>query len=114
MAAHLQMNQPLPPNPYSAVTNLEWHNAYSCCLDFQNETTSVAQITRARVLGYLIIEAPIQEGRTYVCDEILRCNGNSDKLWELADLYITHLIRLCESTKLEYLNASYLTKYLSL
>ncbi|KIM37202.1 hypothetical protein M413DRAFT_31135 [Hebeloma cylindrosporum] len=99
MAAQLQKNQPLPPNPYSAVTNLEWHNAYSSCLNFQNETRSAIQIIRARVLGYLILEAPIQEGRTYVCSEIFRCNGNSDKLWKLADLYITHLIRFFKQSK---------------
>ncbi|KIM47183.1 hypothetical protein M413DRAFT_23432 [Hebeloma cylindrosporum] len=56
--------QPLPPNPYSAVINLEQRqNAYSCCLD---RTTSAAQIILARVLGYLIIEAPIQEGQAYL------------------------------------------------
>lgn len=79
-------NQPLPPNPYSGVINPEWHNAYSCCLDAENGTS--VQIIKARVLGYLIIEAPIQEGRIYVCHEILRCCGDSEKLRNLADLCV--------------------------
>ena len=92
-------NQPLPPNPYSAAINPEWHNAYSCCLDLDNGTRP--QIIQARVLGYSIIEAPIEEGRTYVCHEILRCSGDPDKLRKLADLYVAHLIHLCKSTNSE-------------
>ena len=96
MAAVLSGNLPLPPNPYSTMNNLEWHNAYSCCLNIENGTR--IQIMQARILGYAMIEAPIDEGRTNVSQDILGCNDDSDKLRGLADLYLSQLFRLCKLT----------------
>jgi len=51
----------------------------------------------ARCLGFLIIEAPDDDARDYISHEIMQCEGNGDRMNELAQLYINHLFRLCES-----------------
>ena len=50
----------------------------------------------ARCLGFLMLELP-HEPSEVVANEIIACNASFEKMAELAELYINHLIRLCES-----------------
>lgn len=96
MATQLQNDQPLPANPYHRHTNPGWHDAYNVCLEFQ--TGQQQQRVKVRVLGYLIIEAPVAEGRDYVCNEILSCERDLQKLLVIAEKYTFLFLRLCELT----------------
>lgn len=99
MAAQLQFNQPLPPNPYNVHAEPEWHSAYASCLQLQPPPGELKkQRMQARSLGYMIIEAPTAEGRNYICHDIVRCGGDSVKLCSLADRYVLHFLRVCGST----------------
>jgi hypothetical protein len=50
----------------------------------------------ARCLGYLVIEAD-NDARSHLSHEILGCAGDRDRINSLAEFYINHLFRLCES-----------------
>ena len=91
--------QPLLPNPYHQLDQVNYHEAYNRCL--QSEAKAGATVNRlmfARCLGYLILEAPTSAGRDMISDDILECKGNRDDMEALAQLYINHLLRLCELT----------------
>lgn len=91
-------HQPLPSNPYPQDLNSEAHAAYNECLKCQDEAGNGAELLiYARCLGFLIIEAPDDAARDYISHEIMRCEGNSDRMNALAQFYITHLFRLCGS-----------------
>jgi len=56
--------QPLLPNPYHQLDQVNYHEAYNRCL--QSEAEAGATVTRlmfARCLGYLILKAPTSAGR---------------------------------------------------
>jgi hypothetical protein len=50
-----------------------------------------------RCLGYLLTEVPVARGRHMVANDILFCNSNKKAMDRLAQLYINHVIRLCEA-----------------
>ncbi|KZP12564.1 hypothetical protein FIBSPDRAFT_921823 [Athelia psychrophila] len=53
----------------------------------------------ARLLGYLVLESPGDEGRDYITDEIIRCDSDNDRMNCLAKLYQDHLLRLFRQNK---------------
>lgn len=93
--------QPLPPNPYNTGQQAVLHAAYKRCVILQNSHSEVVQCGRlsvlicARLLGYMILEAPTDEGRTEFVSEIVRCVNDVD-LQKLAEVYKNHLLRLCK------------------
>ena len=95
------MPQPLPPNPYNTGQQAVLHAAYKRCVILQNSHSEVGQRGRlsvlicARLLGYMILEAPTDEGRTEFVSEIVRCVDDMD-LQKLAEVYKNHLLRLCK------------------
>ncbi|KAF8964874.1 hypothetical protein BDZ97DRAFT_1904240 [Flammula alnicola] len=98
------MPQPLPPNPYNTGQQAVLHAAYKRCVILQNSHLEVVQCGRlsvlicARLLGYMILEAPIDEGRTEFVSEIVRCVNDVD-LQKLAEVYKNHLLRLFRRIK---------------
>jgi hypothetical protein len=48
-----------------------------------------------RILGFLLPEAPSDDGRLHVADEINSCK-NTEKLIELNEWYMNHFISACE------------------
>ena len=90
---------PLPSNLYEGGTLL--HVAYQKCLDLEAAAREIRQSgipppVCARVLGQLMLQAPTDEGRANVANEISSCENNK-ALFELAQLYVNHFIRCCES-----------------
>ena len=59
----------------------------------------------ARCLGYLILQLP-QEAKGVVAGEIVTCYADFEKMADLAQFYIDHLIRLCESFNHQHANSS--------
>ena len=101
--------QPLLPNPYHQLDQVNYHEAYKHCLQCEAEAgTTVTRLMFARCLGYLILEAPTSAGRDMISDEILECKCNRDDMETLAQLYIHHLLRLCELTVLYSFEYSFL------
>jgi hypothetical protein len=49
-----------------------------------------------RCLGFLMLELP-HEARETVANKVVGCSADFEKMAELAQMYIDHLIRLCES-----------------
>jgi hypothetical protein len=95
------MLQPLPSNPYNTGQQAVLHVAYGRCTTLQNRHSQVVPCSHlsvlicARILGYMILEAPTDEGRTELATEIVRCVGDED-LQKLAEIYKNHLLRVCK------------------
>jgi hypothetical protein len=97
------MPYPLPrPNSYDTGPQLLFNRAYDQCLDLESRQTQVLQsgklgvLVCARFLGYMILEAPTDDGRKEFTTEILRCRSDDD-LQKLADIYKDHFLRVCKS-----------------
>jgi hypothetical protein len=92
------MPQPLPNNPYA--TGTPTHQAYATCVtleagrapaDWTGPPTEVC----ARLLGYMIIHSPTDDGRTNITNEINSCNADGMALHKLAKFYVDHYLRPC-------------------
>lgn len=92
-------SQPLPPNPYDSATHPEWHAAYAKCVDYEHtfaaQTGPNWDLIRARALGYFLIHAPLDTGRTHVAMDINSCDFE-DELKSLGKLYVNFLGRACK------------------
>jgi hypothetical protein len=99
--------RPLPLNPYDANAQASWYHAYSICLQIEGSSTNADTTVNARLLGYLILEAPVDEGRHYLCAEILECSNDDAAFHKLATMYRNHFLRFC---KLRFLRISILLK----
>jgi hypothetical protein len=92
------MPQALPNNPYPAGTPP--HQAYATCLALQasfpllNWESPSTQVC-ARLLGYMIIHSPTDDGRVNIVNEINSCS-NDEELHNLAKFYIDNFLRVCE------------------
>ncbi|THH07530.1 hypothetical protein EW146_g9291 [Bondarzewia mesenterica] len=95
------MPKPLPPNQYLPETR--WHTAYEKCLNLEilpatPQRTPSLQMC-ARVLGYMMLEAPLPAGRDNVSNEIVDC-ADAEALRRLARLYMdTFVYRLIRAAK---------------
>lgn len=106
------MPQPLPPNPYDINTQFCEHNAYATCLTYEADALAglhpaaqgLQSVTLARVLGYLILYAPTELGRTNVSSEVTSCT-TTENLADLAKLYATFFIRYCKDLTFHLLHA---------
>jgi len=54
-----------------------------------------APLVCARLLGYMMVHAPIASGRENIANEILACI-NDTALANLAKFYINHFLRCCK------------------
>jgi hypothetical protein len=91
------MPQPLPVNPYNAITQISLHEAYRQCVMMETEAGGNGEtLMLARCLGYLILELP-GESNQVVAHEVVACNADFQEMAKLSHLYIDHLIRLCKS-----------------
>lgn len=94
------MPQPLLPNPYTAGS--QTYQAYDTCLAFQDANVKAPwksgppSLVCARLLGYMIIYSPTDQGRTNIANEINSCNGVLDQLHHLAKFYVDRYLRSCE------------------
>lgn len=97
--------KPLPSNPYDAFSEKIWHDAYTQCLQIQPFNTDIIDknLVYARILGYLILEAPADEGRDYICNEILTCKNNKSKLHDFAELFMLTVNSICELVQSTYI-----------
>ena len=91
------MPVPLPKNPFPVDTNP--CKAYAICLKFERRASNSGQnspspLVCARVLGYMLIHAPVETGRDHMAGAILEC-ANDDALRMLGEFYYVHIISLC-------------------
>jgi hypothetical protein len=99
-------NQPLPRNPFRPQDAQDLHDAYDQCLASESEAGSEQELAYARCLGYFLTELPTARGKHMVAEDIVLCQGDKEAMDRLAQLYIKHVIRLCEST---FANSIYIT-----
>ena len=98
MSLRAQKGTPLPAKIFPLG---DLHEAYQWCLEFENLVDEVVladlprRLREARVLGYMIREAPSIRGRRNVARDILACSDNG-ALSRLADFYINNLFLACE------------------
>ncbi|PPQ69947.1 hypothetical protein CVT25_001991 [Psilocybe cyanescens] len=99
--------QPLPrPNPYHPDTQSITHSAYTKCLDLETRHNQVAKsadvrlevLICARFLGYMLLEAPTDNGREDFAWEVFRCTTDIE-LQQLAQIYNDHLLRIFRRNK---------------
>ncbi|KAH6904803.1 hypothetical protein BKA70DRAFT_1565470 [Coprinopsis sp. MPI-PUGE-AT-0042] len=83
---------PLPPNSWTNSKEILWCNAYDECLRLEAGIRSIQGKTQSRILGYLLLHAPVDEGRTHVANEIVECGGQVHKLCQLAQMYQDHFL----------------------
>jgi hypothetical protein len=91
------MPEPLPNNPYAAGTPT--HQAYETCRALEVGPAPAnwygpPTVVCGRLLGYIIIHAPTEEGRTNITNEINSCENNMS-LHKLAKFYVDHFLRPC-------------------
>ncbi|KDQ54715.1 hypothetical protein JAAARDRAFT_402182 [Jaapia argillacea MUCL 33604] len=93
---------PLPRNTYD---NPLWRDAYDVCLRFEHSCASSTPVRSgtpglvcARMLGYMILFAPVDSGRNYVSAEVNGCE-NEEALGRLADIYISFFARCFKASK---------------
>ncbi|KAF8555299.1 hypothetical protein OG21DRAFT_1483968 [Imleria badia] len=72
----------------------QWQQAYKTCLQYEARGKSCFDYIRSRALGYLIREAPYDESRDWICQEINSSLGENVKLQDLADLYIGSFLQV--------------------
>ncbi|KDR75041.1 hypothetical protein GALMADRAFT_140593 [Galerina marginata CBS 339.88] len=88
-----QKGTPLPPNIYPSGGV---HDAYERCLEFEKAVDDIPladlrkRLREARLLGYMIREAPTDKGRATIAKEILECAGELESS-NLANSYINHI-----------------------
>ena len=98
--------QPLPHNPHNPNTEASLYDAFNQCILMEAGAGNNADRQMlARCLGYLILQLP-QEAKGVVADEIVTCYADFEKMADLAQFYIDHLIRLCESFNHQHANSS--------
>ncbi|TEB29348.1 hypothetical protein FA13DRAFT_1815454 [Coprinellus micaceus] len=104
----VRKNQPLPPNPFREDLDASFHAAYEKCLRHEEaaqlskrgamtktkEEQYTKEIVYGRCLGYLLTETSHTNGKRMVSDDIIKCDGQREKMNELAETYINHLIHL--------------------
>jgi hypothetical protein len=91
----------LPINPFQ-IDSIP-SNAYDVCLMFEVRALEQAsdigghkpsELVCARLLGYMLIHAPVDTGRDYLAKEIISCTDD-DGLKRLGKFYFDHFIRFC-------------------
>ena len=94
------MPEPLPINPYEAGTPT--HQAYYATCERMEvgfplpNWSGPPTVACARLLGYMIVHSPTDDGRTNITNEINSCNGNELALHKLAKFYVDHYLRPCK------------------
>ena len=78
------------PYPHGSRSYLAYNRAYDL---FMSPATFDSMC--GRILGFLLQEAPSDEGRLYVAGEINDC-ANTQELIEVSERYIKHFISVCE------------------
>jgi hypothetical protein len=78
------------PYPHGSRSYL----AYKCAYDLFMSSETFASMC-GRILGFLLTEAPSDEGRLHLTDEINSCT-NTKKLIELGECYMRYFIIPCE------------------
>lgn len=93
--------EPLPDNVFSRQTHPTWHDAYARCTRLffwavgrQPPPGSASYDMCSRVLGHLVLEAPTERGRDWVCKKILNC-ADEHALARLAQKYIFTFVGAC-------------------
>jgi hypothetical protein len=93
--------EPLPDNVFSRQTHPTWHDAYARCTRLffwavgrQPPPGSASYDMCSRVLGHLVLEAPTERGRDWVCKKILNC-ADEHALALLAQKYIFTFVGAC-------------------
>jgi hypothetical protein len=96
--------EPLPDNVFSRQTHPSWHDAYARCTRLffwavgrQPPPGSAPYDMCSRVLGHLVLEAPTERGRDWVCKKILNC-ADEHALARLAQKYIFTFVGACASS----------------
>ena len=106
----VETNRPLPPNPFHKDLHALFRAAYDQCLKHEEAaqlskdgaTTKEQQekyakgVVYGRCLGYFLTETPETNGKHMVADEITGCGGSREKMNQLAELYLNHIVRLCQ------------------
>ena len=96
--------EPLPDNNvFNRQTHPSWHDAYARCTRLffwavgrQPPPGAASYDMCSRVLGHLVLEAPTERGRDWVCKRILSC-PDEHALALLAQKYIFTFIGACAS-----------------
>ncbi|KAF5313466.1 hypothetical protein D9611_008612 [Ephemerocybe angulata] len=102
MISDIESKKPLPPNPYRVTDQVDLHGAYNECLNHEREAMNSEggdkEVINARCLGYLLLEAPCEEGRDSVAAQIIGCEGYQGRS-NLAVGYIEHMFRFFRGSK---------------
>lgn len=100
--------EPLPDNTFSRQTHPSWHDAYARCTRLffwavgrQPPPGAASYDMCSRVLGHLVLEAPTERGRDWVCKRILSC-PDEHALALLAQKYIFTFIGACASLRFPF------------
>ncbi|KAH7333911.1 hypothetical protein B0J17DRAFT_721147 [Rhizoctonia solani] len=86
---------PLPPLGNQFLGDEAFLNAYARLIPLESES-----VVLVRILGYMLLEAPSPDGRTYMANEINRCRSKEEIL-NLGYFHLSHFIRYFKFTSRE-------------
>ncbi|KAF5376412.1 hypothetical protein D9615_008587 [Tricholomella constricta] len=97
---------PLPKSPPDCTPGTEYYQAYTRCLELElasndireNNTWHFTPLLAARVLGYLLIHAPTEDGRSLLSREIT-ASTDTEALHLLGRKYNDNLIRVFQRSR---------------
>ena len=93
------MPEKLPGPPPFPVDDATLCKAYTICLDFESRasdsTSRLSPLVCARILGYMLIHAPVESGRIWLSEQIIKCE-NDGALKQLGEFFCDHFIRVCK------------------
>ncbi|PPQ75567.1 hypothetical protein CVT24_013241 [Panaeolus cyanescens] len=87
----------LPHNPYNEQSQEEQYAAYSKCFEMGTALNQDEERELGRVLVFLILEAPNEAGRLFICREVNMCQDRGE-LRCLADIYVNYMVLLFHNT----------------
>ncbi|KAG8897549.1 hypothetical protein FRB99_008067 [Tulasnella sp. 403] len=100
------MPQPLPRNDFLETS--DEGQAYATCQHIESlsawgggpsSSSAFTPTLCGRLLGYMILHAPHPNGRAALCQEILSCNEDLDRLRSLGSFYRDFFLRLFRRAK---------------
>ncbi|PPR08222.1 hypothetical protein CVT24_001237 [Panaeolus cyanescens] len=94
-----RLREPIPSNPFIEIGDPERYMAYNRCLNLCSSlnTDQERELELARVLIFLMLEAPCEEGCLFICKEINLCRFQ-DELYRLAEVYIKYMVAVSKGS----------------
>ena len=84
------------PEAHDTELGADALDAYRACLRLEKKAATEHDAMHARLLGYLILHAPIPTRRQEIVKEVHSCNQDHGALSQLGEAFLNYFIRPCK------------------